>query len=416
MKQVMQWLAIMITLNACGQSSSNSVTKETWNELNDPSILGSNTLTGEYQYETKFDQLPLNADLPKTPWSDFYWPTYKGGLTYRWSQGGDDVKRYDYIIKPFKELTADEIRVLSPAEKYDLYMGFDDYRTTIAERERTGALRRIPEHDGYDAKLAPIPTWEGLCHAWAPATLAFDEPRAVTLKNKAGVEIPFASSDVNGLLTMFLHQVPSRSRLLGSRCNEDLKAIQTDIGMVKYVFEGSPYFGWTEEQKAAEIKKLEAELTRKGEQSECRDTNAGAFHLVITNQIALLKEGFVADVTRDGEVWNHGIYGYSAKIEEVKEGFSPDAALGTVKEVTVATTMKYIVEVPYHAERGAYNHNAAAASKDYRYRLELDRDGAIIGGKWLSYDRPDFLWKREIPKFEGIFTGVEEIYNAARQP
>ena len=97
-------------------------------------------------------------------------------------------------------------------------------------------------------------------------------------------------------------------------------------------------------------------------------------------------------------------------------GRSADAAAGTVKEVTVTTTMKYIVEVPYHFERGGYNLDAAEALVDYRYRLEIDRNGAIIGGKWLSYERPDFLWKQETPRFEGDFTGVEEIYNAARLP
>jgi hypothetical protein len=237
------------------------------------------------------------------------------------------------------------------------------------------------------------------------------------VKNKDGVDIPFSSSDVNGLLTMFLHHVPSpRVSFLGGRCEEDLSAIQDKIEAIQYAEEGSPYFTWTEEQKAEEIKKLQEELESRGEQIECRDTNAGAFHLVITNQIARLQEGFVADVTRDDEVWNQAVFGYSVQVDEEKEGRSPDAAPLTVKEVTVTTTMKYIVEVPYHLERGAYNHDAAEALVDYRYRLELDSQGAIIGGKWLSYERPDFLWKQEIPEFEGAFIGVEEIYKAARLP
>jgi hypothetical protein len=416
MKNGMPALAALIFLNACGQPTSPSTTQEAWNRRNDPTIMGLDALTRKYQYETQFDQLALSADLPKTPWSDYYWPTYKGGLTYRWAQNGDDDQaRYAYAIKPFSELTAAEIAVLSPAEKYDLYMGFDDYRTTLEERERTGALKRIPGQEGYNPDLRPIPSWEGLCHAWAPATLAFDEPRAVTLKNKAGVDIPFSSSDINGLLTMFLHHAPSpRVSFLGGRCEEDLSSIQEKIDEIQYAYEGSPYYSWTEEQKTEEIKKLQDELTAKGEQIECRDTNAGSFHLVITNQIAKLKEGFIADVTRDDEVWNQAVYGYEVKVEEVKEGRSPDAAPRTVKEVTVTTTMKYIVEVAYHQERGGYDRNASEALVDYRYRVELDRAGNIIGGKWLGYERPDFLWKQETPKFEGVFTGVEDIYNAAR--
>ncbi len=414
MKHVMQGLAALVLVNACGQPTQVSKTQEAWNRRNDPKIMGIDSLR-KYQYETNINNLAVSAELAVTPWSDYYWPTYKGGLTYRWSQDvDDDTERFAYQLKPFAKLTAAEIAVLSPAEKYDLYMGFDDYRTTKAERERTGALKRIPGQEGYDASLAPIPTWEGLCHAWAPATILFKEPRSVTLKNKAGVEIPFASSDINGLLTMFLHHVPSpRVSFLGGRCEEDLSALQEKIDEIQYAYEGSPYFSWTEEQKAVEIKKLQEELTSRGEQSECRDTNAGAFHLVITNQIAKLKEGFIADVTRDDEVWNQAVYGYEVKMGPITQGRSPDAAPRTVKEVNVTTTMKYIVEVPYHHERGGYNHGAAEETVDYEYRLELDSKDNIIGGKWLSYDRPDFLWKQDKPAFDGDFKGVERIYQAA---
>ncbi|WP_141732180.1 hypothetical protein [Oligoflexus tunisiensis] len=417
MKHGLKLVIVLMFANACGQPAQDSLTQEAWNRRNDPAIMGIDGLSQKYQYETKFDLLPLSAGLPKTPWSDYYWPTYKGGLTYRWSQPGAELDRYAYAIKPFAALTPAEIAVLSPAEKYDLYMGFEDYRTTRTERERTGALKRVPGQPEYDARLRPIPGWEGLCHAWAPATLAFDEPEAVVVKGKTGVEIPFASSDINGLLTMFLHHVPApRVSFLGGRCEEDLSSIQDRIDEVRNAAEGSPYFTWTAEAREAEIQRLTGELTARGESIECRDTNAGAFHLVLTNQVARMKEGFVADVTRDDEVWNQAVHGYSVQIESVKEGRSYDAAPRTVKEVTVTTTMKYIVEVPYHHDRGAYNLADAEASVDYRYRVELDRNGDVIGGKWLSYDRPDFLWKQETPKFEGLFSGVEEIYKIATAP
>jgi len=414
MKHGLMLLTATVLMNACGQPSETSFTQEAWNRRNDPKIMGIDVLTTEYQYETQFDLLPLSADLPKTPWSDYYWPTYQGGLTYRWAQDSSDFDRYVYQSKAFADLTPGEIAVLSPAEKYDLYMGFEDYRTTVAERERTGVLKRIPGQPGYNAKLRPIPTWEGLCHAWAPATLAFDEPRSVIVKNKAGVEIPFSSSDINGLLTMFLHHAPSpHTSFLGGRCEEDLSAIQEKIEAVRYPYEGSPYFNLTAAEREAEIKKLQNELAVKSERSECRDTNAGAFHLVLTNQIARMQEGFIADVTRDDEVWNQAVYGFEVRTGEVKEGKSPGAAADTVKEITVTTTMKYIVEVGYHHERGAYEANAAEATVDYEYVLELDIHGAVIGGRWISYDRPDFLWKQTTPSFEGVFSGVEEIYKAS---
>lgn len=410
----MKLLTAMILMNACGKPSETSVIQEAWNRRNDPQIMGIDALTREYQYETQFDLLALSADLPTIPWSDSYWPTHLGGLSYRWAQDGSDFDRYVYQSKSFADLTPGEIAVLSPVEKYDFYMSFADYRTTVAERERTGVLKRIPGQPGYNAKLRPIPTWEGLCHAWAPATLAFDEPRSVILKNKEGMEIPFSSSDIKGLLAMFLHHVPSpHTSFLGGRCGEDLSSIQEKIEEARDPYEGSVYFNLTEPQRAEELKKLEDELKSKGERSECRDTNAGAFHLVLTNQIARLQEGFIADVTRDDEVWNQAVYGFDVVISEVKEGSSPLAAPHTVKEITVTTTMKYIVEVDYHHERGGYNPHAATTSVEYEYTLELDKKGAVIGGKWLSFDRPDFLWKQITPKFEGFFSGVEQIYKAS---
>ncbi|HYX37365.1 MAG TPA: hypothetical protein VE954_30040 [Oligoflexus sp.] len=417
MKNGLLSLAAIMFINACGQPSRDSLTQEAWNQRNDPRIMGLDRLTQKYQYETQFDKLPVAADLPQTPWSDYYWPTYQGGLTYRWAQAGSDYDRYVYATKPFAELKPEEIAVLSPAEKYDLYMGFEDYRTTKAERERTGVLKRIPGQDGYDARLAAIPTWEGLCHAWAPATLAFAEPQAVTVKNKAGLDIPFGSSDINGLLTMFLHHVPApQVSFLGGRCEENLSAIQDKIEEVRNAYAGSPYSKLTAAEKEAEIKRLQAELTARSEQIECRDSNAGAFHLVLTNQIGLMKEGFVVDVTRDDEVWNQAVHGFNVRVESVKQGRSRDAAPRTVKEITVTTTMKYIVEVGYHQDRGGYDSSAAQATVDYRYRVELDRNGAIIGGQWLSFERPDFLWKQTTPKFEGDFNGVGDIYKAATTP
>ncbi len=417
MKHGLKLLLALFLMNACGQPHETSVTQEAWNQRNDPQIMGIDVLTDKYQYETNFKLLSIGADLPKTPWSDYYWPTYQGGLSYRWAQDSSDLDRYAYQSKPFTDLTSGEIAVLSPSEKYDLYMGFEDYRTTVAERERTGVLKRIPGQPSYNPDLRPIPTWEGLCHAWAPATLAFEEPRSVIVKNKAGVEIPFSSSDINGLLTMFLHHVPStHTSFLGARCEEDLTAIQEKIEDVRYPSEGSPYLNLTEAERKAEIKRLKKELSSKSERSECRDTNAGAFHLVLTNQIARMQEGFVVDVTRDDEVWNQAVYGFKVRIGKTKEGKSAGAAKNTVKEITVTTTMKYIVEVGYHQERGDYNTNDAEATVDYKYVLELDEKDNVIGGRWLSYDRPDFLWKQTTPSFEGVFRGVGQIYKASTAP
>ena len=55
-------------------------------------------------------------------------------------------------------------------------------------------------------------------------------------------------------------------------------------------------------------------------------------------------------------------------------------------------------EVFYGLEKGPYVHYTAAnssyiTSKTYRYTLEIDEDGVIIGGEWdPRSSAPDFLW------------------------
>ncbi|MCX6111320.1 MAG: hypothetical protein NTZ90_17125 [Proteobacteria bacterium] len=52
----------------------------------------------------------------------------------------------------------------------------------------------------------------------------------------------------------------------------------------------------------------------------------------------------------------------------------------------------------------------------YRYRVELNAAGGIIGGEWLSNERPDFLWTQGMPLFEGEFQLLGKIYGKATDP
>ena len=125
-----------------------------------------------------------------------YRATYKGGITYRWNDKDvEEEKRFSYeIIKEFKDLKED-IKKLSPAEKYDLFLGRSEFPLTNYERKRTNILKTIEGHESYD-KDFKIPTWEGLCHSWAPATILYSNPEPVTMVGKKGHKIEFGSSDI----------------------------------------------------------------------------------------------------------------------------------------------------------------------------------------------------------------------------
>ena len=145
----------------------------------------------------------------------------------------------------------------------------------------------------------------------------------------------------------------------------------------------------------------------------CRDANAGAFHIVLANQIGILKEGFIADVARMGEVWNQPVYKFESR-QLSRRGPSPGAAPGTYEEVVMETMMDYSIEIqPQWDPLGQLAERPMTRSVLYRYRLELNRDGEILGGIWLQDDRPDFIWLQRRGPFFGTDASIQKIYEAS---
>jgi len=357
-------LALVMGVTSCRKPIFNSSkTKEAWNTLNNPIVM-------KRDYEIKFSALPLQGQLPITPWADDYWPGKHGGLAFRWAtparelDGSKDFTYSLYTLEKLKTMDRAALQVLSPAEKYDILVSNYEFPTVKAEWLRT----KPTDED-----------WVGICHGWAPASMLYEEPQPVVMTNADGIKIPFGSSDVKALLSYYQGiKTVSPRVFLGERCDHDLAKDQT-----------------------------------KGQDIACRDTNAGAFHITLTNQIALLKESFLADVTRDREIWNHPVHRYVSTI--VKDNLPPaaGAAVGTVSEVLVETLMTYTVEIHanYFPTGGTQLHEDN--TKTYRYRLELDKDGKIIGGEWETDERPDFLWRQNKPVIEGYFAKLSDLYEAS---
>lgn len=347
----------LLLLLGCGKAPSLSSTQEAWNAANDP-------LNLEQAYERKLDLLPLQAALETQPWSDTYWPSYEGGIAARWVSGETGFDYRTHNKRQVSRLSVAKLAALSPAEKFDILNGRYNYPTVQAERSRTS-----PDDQH----------WEGICHGWAPAAIAFAEPKAVLATAADGTEVPFGSADIKALLSLYTGNYGNSAfRALGARCNYDLAA--------------------------------HPELASR---PECRDTNAGAFHIVLTNQIALLKQGFVADVTRDQQVWNQPVHGFSSVVVSTQEP-SEGAAPGTVKEAVIETQMEYTLEIYPQWDAVVGTEGQSNEIKTYKYRVELNAEGEIIGGEWLQEDRPDFLWTQEKPEFRGRFAKLAELYELSQ--
>jgi hypothetical protein len=343
---------------SCGSPQPQRATlHEAWNPSNDPLRLSRN-------YIRQLSQLPRRGELATQPWTDSYWPSFEAGVAARWNQPQSRPFQYKSpSLEKLKAMSESQLSELSPAEKFDIFRGRYDYPLVKSERQRTSP----------DAQ-----SWEGICHGWAPAAYLYQEPQPMEIQNKDGIKIPFGSSDVKALLSYYTGQISrSESRMLGSRCNVDLK-------------------------------------TNPGAASDpaCRDTNAGSFHVVLTNQIGIQKQSFVADVTRDLQVWNQPIYGYNTEFLQSR-GPSFGAAPGTVKEIQVKTQMLYTVEVEPHWQALNGTNGSGAFRETYVYWLELDQSENIIGGTWESDTRPDFLWTQKGEPFTGEFKDLELIYQGS---
>lgn len=363
-----------------------SVLASPWSPANDPNRLSS--VIGR-PFETRMSALPMAKGLSNIHyiWSDTYWPANKGGIAYRWyaepsrENPTSDPKLFTYHLNTKREVEAMslyELERLSPAEKYDIFMGRYDYPLTkhvLAENKITMAW------------------WEGICHGWALAAVVNIEPARVELKNADGILVPFGSQDVKGLLDYYyakVHEPTVGVVQVGRRCQA--------VGKVPG--EGRPGFDRVLTEPSIELRNS----------PDCTDMNPGAFHLVLGNLIGLSDVGFVADVDRYADIWNQPIFSYSSKILSGRPANSAEAARGLSRIVRVHTDMTFGEELnlldpehtTIHPREGGFmtmdpvTGTAAQTytTRPYEYTLEIDKSGRIVGGDWISESRVDFLWSQ----------------------
>jgi hypothetical protein len=365
-----------------------------WNEANDPKNL-------EPDYVYILGTLPLsgNLDQSRKGWSDSYWPATRGYIADRWQVPALAFKFDEYDLpKPdtVYRMAAGQLNLLSPAEKFDIVRGKLDFPTAKFFRKKNPSDRDW---------------WRGLCNGWTQASLHYDEPKNIVFTSPVnGIRMPFGSSDIKGLLAYYYAYL--------DRTVEDSK---------------NPYHGYI--GRACKLKERILLNARGG----CSDINAGAFHIALTNEIGIRKRAFAMDRDPDTQVWNHPVVGFESKVVGVKTSdLSKDKTPGTVREVTMETTVRYVNELySTHAPGEENDRNVAPryeplgpgnqhyGTLNYRYVLELNSYDRIIGGEWdkdSSY--PDFIWRqafdpeglgRDTKNFKDDWTLLDAIVKAATQ-
>ena len=364
-----------------------------WDKANNPDYFN---VVAKNKMNSNFSELPLSAKLKddRLGWSDSYWPSNLGGIAYRWNHPTPEP--FKYKLKSKEEvlrMSTEELSTLSPSELYDIAMG--DYKYSLTKK----VLKIYSPKDLW---------WEGICHGWSLAASNYPEPDKTVVINKDGVKVPFGASDVKGLLSM--HDSFNSKGMyarIGDRCSV--------VGKV----DGEAF---EEDGNVSMPSKKDAD------RPECADVNAGSFHIVLGSMIGINSQGFVADVDRFNDVWNQPVTGYKSEIVGEVEKTPLDLKNGVDKKIRVQTVMIYADELEFFSEESAMEGILGFVSKDpvtgtfaqtfaernYDYILELDKNGKIIGGEWISESRPDMLWmKVKDPSFRnGRFPleGLNRIY------
>lgn len=331
---------------------------------------------------SEMDEKELNsAELSVRPWSDDYWAIYKGVLAFRY---GDPNKKDDSDWKVNTDFVRDNksdlyiesglINLLSPAEKYDLLVG---------DKSESMTKKMLEEGRYYYENQGEVETWMGICHGWAPAAYMMDRPTSVVKVVAADGKtmIPFYPSDIKALGSLLWANVRTYTNFSGGRCNEKDPKRDEENGRII--------------------------------DQNCFDTNPGTWHKAVVNQIGLSDRSFIIDATYDYEVWNQPIYSYSYRYfnpqnydtswddykevaisleDYTQDKFKNYRDAKTKSIVGVEMSVQYIAET--HPTQREYDNKSFdyVTSVTYRYDLELNERGEIIGGEWYGNKHPDFLW------------------------
>ena len=132
-------LALLLAALAQPRSSAAGARPEGWDRYNNPSLILP-------AHETRLGALPLDGGLSgnQVPWSDSYWPNINLSIAYRWNWKSIPLPSFRAPMRSdAHRFSRAQLAVLSPAEKYDLFLGHYDYPLTSRVRARIGRLQEL---------------------------------------------------------------------------------------------------------------------------------------------------------------------------------------------------------------------------------------------------------------------------------
>lgn len=265
------------------------------------------------QLEYEFAKLPTAGTPAQAPWAASYWPVYEDSINHLWDgpQSESAAAKYGRAFN----VTGVEDAV-SRNHGIDNNTGAKECASTadcnasLSEK----CAKRVGAEKG-----RCIPSWWGICHAWAPASIMVPEPKyPVTLNG-----VTFKVNDIKALVTLAHDRVTSE--FVSGRC----------------------------EQRPDED-------PRDGDgrsPPKCRDTNPGTLHILLANYLGIKGQSFVYDRTWNHEVWNQPLRSFRVTSSREVPATEANQLIGvaltggvtTTKSVTVAKSAWDLQEVAVQA-------------------------------------------------------------------
>jgi hypothetical protein len=280
-----------------GEGESDGVEQaEKWGAADDPAIFTPDA-------KRKLADLPDQGEAAQIPWAGSYWPVYEDSINHKWDGASSDSASKKY------EKAFNATNVEDAVSKYHGVESRTEAKVCKEDSECDSALgEKCGKRDGKTEGRC-IPSWWGICHAWGPASILMPEPKHEVVKNG----VTFKVQDIKALATLVHNR--TTTKFVSLRCNKN--AQKDEVKTDEY---GRPI------------------------DSECKDTNAGTYHLLLANYLGIKKQSFVEDRTMDYQVWNQPMRGYkvlekrSVTLDEAHKMLNVGAVGGTT--VKKAATIK----------------------------------------------------------------------------
>jgi uncharacterized protein YuzE len=238
---------------------------EAWSSNDSPSLFNANL-------KYALSELPSQGEAQMIPWASSYWPTYQDSINYKWDGASSDAASTKY---------GKAFNVTGVEDAVSRFRGIDSNTSRKTCKATSECKADLGEECSIRAGKTEgrcVPTWFGICHAWAPASILTPEPKHAVTKNG----VTFKVNDIKALVTLVHDGV--ENKFVSLRCEKDDRTGATNA----------------------------VELDENGRPKDiaCRDSNAGSFHVLITNYLGVERASFVFDQTFDDEVWNQPLRGY----------------------------------------------------------------------------------------------------------